>query len=62
MKINRSLLLIGICLPAPAFGYIDPGSGMLLWQGLIAAVGAVLVFIRNPWETLKRLIARLRRK
>jgi len=63
LKINRPLLLVGICcLPATAFAYIDPGSGMLLWQGLIAAVGAVLVFVRRPWDKVKRLIARLRRK
>ena len=49
-------------MPATAYAYIDPGSGMLLWQGLIAAVGAVLVFVRRPWDTVKRLIARLRRK
>ena len=61
---NRILLLTAVacCLPAPAFAYIDPGSGMLLWQGLIAAIGAVLVFVRNPWETIKSLFQRLRKK
>ncbi|HXE89542.1 MAG TPA: hypothetical protein VNK82_01120 [Terriglobales bacterium] len=30
---------------APAFAYTDPGSGMLLWQGLMAAlVGAGFYF------------------
>ena len=61
---NRILLLIvgACCLPATAYAYVDPGSGMLLWQGLIAAIGAVLVFVRNPWETIKRLVQRLRGK
>ena len=56
------LTLLVCCLPTPAFAYIDPGSGMLLWQGLIAAIGAVLVFVRSPWQALKRLFERLRRK
>lgn len=63
LKINRRMLMTCICcMPATAFAYIDPGSGMLLWQGLIAAIGAVLVFIRNPLDRVKKLIARLRRK
>ena len=56
------LAILLLCLPASAFAYIDPGSGMLLLQGLIAAIGAVLVFVRHPWETIKRLLARWRSK
>ena len=51
--------LVAISLPATAHAYIDPGSGMLLWQGLIAAVGAVLVFARSPWQAIKRLVERI---
>ena len=35
---------------------------MLLWQGLIAAIGVVLMFVRNPWQTIKKLVERLRKK
>lgn len=35
---------------------------MLLWQGLIAAIGALLVFLRNPWQTIKDLVSRFRKK
>ena len=61
---NRILLVTAVacCLPATAFAYVDPGSGMLLWQGLIAAIGAVLVFVRNPWQTIKNFVQRLRGK
>jgi hypothetical protein len=61
---NRLLFLAVLvcCLPATAYAYIDPGSGMLLWQGLIAAIGAVIVFVRSPWQAIKRLIERLRHK
>ncbi len=56
------LLLAVLCQPATAHAYVDPGTGMLLWQGLIAAVGAVLVFMRNPWQAIKRLFERLFRR
>jgi len=45
-----------------AFAYIDPGSGMLIWQGLIAAIGAVLMFVRSPWESVKKLFERFKKR
>lgn len=58
--------LIWICClllwPLSAHAYIDPGTGMLLWQGLIALVGAVLVFVRHPIDAFKRLMDRLRNR
>jgi hypothetical protein len=56
------LVLLGACMPLTAQAYIDPGTGMLVWQGAIAAVGAILVFVRNPVAAVKRLIERIRRK
>ncbi|WP_221211097.1 hypothetical protein [Mitsuaria sp. BK037] len=51
-----------LCVPLSANAYVDPGSGMLIWQGLIALVGALIVFVRNPLASVKRLIARFKRK
>ena len=63
MNQRRVLLLaLGACVPLTAHAYVDPGTGMLVWQGLIAAVGAFLVFVRNPVAAFKRLIDRIRRK
>lgn len=63
MKIRRYVVLIALVLsPVSAFAYVDPGSGMLVWQGLLAAIGAVIVFVRNPKETLKQWLARFRKK
>ena len=59
---RRALVLLALLSPAAAFAYVDPGSGMLLWQGLLAAIGAVIVFVRNPVKALKALIERLRGK
>lgn len=51
-----------IFLVPSAWAYVDPGSGMLLWQGLIAAVGAVLIFLRNPIQIIKSWLDRIRGK
>lgn len=57
-----AVVLAFVLAPVPAFAYVDPGSGMLVWQGLIALVGAVLMFVRDPKAALKRLLAWLKRK
>lgn len=61
MKIALALL-ITFLFPADALAYIDPGSGMLVWQGAIAAIGAVVIFIKHPVQTIKSWIERLHRK
>jgi hypothetical protein len=54
--------LLWAMLTSNAWAYVDPGSGMLLWQGLVASIGAVLIFFRNPIQVLKSWIDRLRGK
>lgn len=56
------IALLVLCMASSAHAYVDPGTGMLVWQGLIAALGAVIVFFRNPREALKRLIARIKKR
>lgn len=53
------IIFLWLVLTSSASAYVDPGSGMLLWQGLIAAIGAVLVFFRNPLTVVKNWIKRL---
>ena len=62
MNMSRARALALALAPLPAFAYVDPGSGMLMWQGLLALIGAVVVFIRQPIQTLKNLINRIRRR
>ena len=51
-----------LLLPTTAHAYIDPGSGMLLWQGLLAAIGAVILFVRHPILAIKEWWRRLTKK
>lgn len=51
-----SVLILVLLYPLSALAYVDPGTGLILWQGLIAALGAVLLFVRRPWQGLKRLL------
>jgi hypothetical protein len=37
-------------------GYLDPGSGTLLLQGLVAGVASALVMAKVYWRRAKRLL------
>jgi membrane-bound ClpP family serine protease len=60
----RSLLVLLAMLgfASPAFAYVDPGTGMLAIQGLIALVIGVVAFVRHPIQTLGHWWRRLRGK
>lgn len=46
--------------PMPVYAYVDPSSSLMVLQGLLAALGGLLVFVRHPLQTLRRWIAKLR--
>jgi hypothetical protein len=54
------LLLFMLIFPSTSHAYIDPGSGMILIQGLIAILGGCIVFIRNPKKTIINWIRKVR--
>ena len=61
MNVLFTLLLVSL-FPVEAHAYVDPGSSMLFWQGLIAAVGGVVMLVKNPVQLIKDWIQRLQRK
>lgn len=52
------VMLLSIVFSLPAYAYIDPGSGLLLLQGLFAAIGAVLTFVKKPRQFIAKLFSR----
>jgi hypothetical protein len=43
-------------------GYIDPGSGQLIWQAVMAAGVGLLFYVKKTREFLVRTVSRLFRK
>jgi hypothetical protein len=54
-------VLLAVAFSSPAYAYIDPGSSLLLLQGLFAGIGAALTLIRKPWKLLAKLFSRLKK-
>ena len=52
-------LCAGLCYAAPAFAYLDPGTGSIILQGLIAGIAGALVVGKLYWERIKQFFARL---
>jgi len=57
MGMNRRyiflFLIIYLCLPKDAFAYLDPGTGSMLLQGLLAGVMVVCTALGIFWRRIK---------
>ena len=60
---RRCLVVILLFSVAPgAYAYIDPGTGSLLIQGLLAAVAGAMVTIRFYWHRILTFFGRDKNK
>ena len=52
-------LIVGlISYTSPAYAYLDPGTGSMLIQGLIAGIAAVVSFSSIYWQKIKAFFAK----
>lgn len=59
MKSTLALALMTFGVSEPAFAYIDPGTGSILLQGLLAVVVGALATIKIYWKKMSRTMVRL---
>ena len=52
MNLITILFLILIFFPSTAYAYIDPGTGGMLLQGLLAALFAGIITIKGYWKLI----------
>lgn len=52
------LFLLGSIFPLTAFAYLDPGTGSIILQGLIAAVAAAGFVMKAYWFKIKNLFGK----
>ena len=58
-QVSLSLVMV-LAFTGNAHAYFDPGTGSLIVQGVIAAVGAILVAGRMYWARIKSLFEKAR--
>jgi hypothetical protein len=44
---------------SPAYAYLDPATGSILLQGLLAGVAGLIVVLRLYWQRMKALFKRM---
>ena len=63
MKINKYFLFILAItfsvMPQTAAAYLDPGTGSMLLQGLIALIGGTLATVGIYWRAARDFLRRL---
>jgi len=57
-----ALAAIALLASTPAYAYVDPGTGMMLLQGLVAGIGAVWFVVGKPFRWLSQKFKSLRRR
>lgn len=57
-KRRLSLAVVLLVGAAPAFAYIDPGTGSALIQGLIAAIAAIGITAKLYWHRIVNFFSR----
>jgi hypothetical protein len=60
-NVPKSLALFGllICISSPAYAYLDPATGSIIVQSLIAAVAGWVVYSRALAARAREFFARL---
>lgn len=55
-KVAYSLAVV--CCPTTAFAYIDPGTGSIIIQGLVATIAAIGIAGKLYWQRIVRFFRR----
>lgn len=53
--------VLGLLLAAPSHAYLDPGTGSIILQSLLAGIAVGIGVLRLYWQRLKSFLARLTR-
>ncbi len=62
MKLTLNILILYFCLFNNLSAYADPGSGSFIIQAIIAFLGALIVFFKNPMFFIKDFFNNLKKK
>jgi hypothetical protein len=58
LKLLVNVFLLNTLLSFPAYAYVDGGTALVLLQGIFAFIGAVLVFLKKPWQLIAKIFSR----
>ena len=57
-RMIASVVVGTVLIAPPAFAYIDPGTGSMLLQGLLAGIAGIFVVLKLYWYKIKNFFLR----
>jgi len=54
-----SMMCLLASLTTPAYAYLDPGTGSVMVQGLLAGFAGVLAILKLYWQRVKNFLRQL---
>lgn len=54
-----AVLLAGLTCSAPSYAYLDPGTGSIILQSILAGIAVAMGMLRLYWHRLKAFIGSL---
>ncbi len=59
LKMAAILLAVYVILnPSPAYGYLDPATGSMVWQIVVGGLVAGLATVKMYWRSIRSFLAR----
>jgi hypothetical protein len=52
------IFALAVCVPNPAYAYLDPGTGSMILQLLLGGVAGVLIIAKLYWQLFRDLFAK----
>lgn len=57
-----SVAALGLLISSPSHAYLDPGTGSIILQGLLAGIAVAVGVARGYWQQFRMFLGRLRDK
>lgn len=52
-----TLAILGVLVSAPSHAYLDPGTGSIILQGLLASLAVGIGLLRRYWQQFRNFVA-----
>lgn len=57
-----AVAILGLLISAPSHAYLDPGTGSIILQGLLAGIAVAIGIVRGYWQQFRIFLDGLRGK
>jgi len=57
-RVALAVFALSLVLSTPAYAYLDPGTGSILVQGILAGIAVVSAAVAAFWSRIRRLFTR----